>query len=159
MVTRPAIVRPDTLPPVTTRHAVLADSAFVAPSGRHGLGVFAAEAIAADRVVHVAPVIVIAAVDVELLDETPLRGLVYGWDHVEPGAGAFALGLGSLFNHDAEPNCAYHRVDAGDVDAATGEVCGFDALTYTTLREVAPGEELLIDYSGGDPSVLWFEPR
>jgi uncharacterized protein len=139
-----------TVPPVTV---------YVAPSPRHGLGVFASEPIPAGRLIHVAPVIVISATDLELIDDTPLRGLVYGWEHDEPGACAFALGFGSLFNHDERPNCVYHRVDAGDIHPATGEVSGFDALTYTTLRAVELGEELLIDYSGGDPSVLWFDPR
>jgi uncharacterized protein len=132
---------------------------YVAPSPRHGLGVFASEPIPGGQLIHVAPVIIISATDLELIDGTPLRGLVYGWEHSEPGTCAFALGLGSLFNHDERPNCVYHRVDAGDVNVTTGEVHGFDALTYTTVRDVAPGEELLIDYSGGDPSVLWFDPR
>jgi hypothetical protein len=129
----------------------------VAPSPKHGLGVYATCDIAANEVVHVAPVMLISDEDVETLEATPLRGLVYGWEDGHPTA-AFALGVGSLFNHDGEPNCVYHRVDAGDVDEATGAVHEFDGLQYSTLREIRAGEELFIDYSGGDPSLLWFDP-
>jgi SET domain-containing protein len=151
-------VAPVPFPAVTSRTVTAADPVFVAPSPKHGLGVFATSDIPAGQVVHVAPVILLGAADLELIDETPLRGLVYGWTGDEPGMCAFALGLGSLFNHAAEPNCVYHRVDAGDVSIHTGATHLFDALTYTTVREVEEGEELTIDYSGGDPSVLWFDP-
>ncbi len=127
----------------------------VAPSPKHGLGVFAARDIAAGEIVHVAPVILMSDTDVEILDPTPLHGLVYGWDE---GSSAFALGLGSLFNHDFEPNCEYHRLDADDVDEATGEAVGFDALQYSAVRDIVAGEELTVDYGGGDPSILWFDP-
>lgn len=130
----------------------------VAPSPKHGLGVFAAVAIGAGTVVHVAPVMLVTDEDVEVLESTPLRGLVYGWDE-EVGTSALALGYGSLFNHDPDPNCVYHRIDADDVDAETGHVLGYDALQYSTIRDVAAGAELTIDYSGGDPSILWFDAR
>lgn len=140
---------------MATSRAVPDEATRVAPSPKHGLGVFAARAITAGEIVHVAPVIIISDTDVETLDPTPLHGLVYGWDD---GTAAFALGLGSLFNHDAEPNCEYHRLDADDVDDDTGEPRGFDALQYSALRDIAVGEELTIDYSRGDPSILWFDP-
>lgn len=128
----------------------------VAPSPKHGLGVFAATTIPSGTLVHVAPVMIVTDDDVETLETTPLRGLVYGWD-TDIGTSALALGYGSLFNHDPDPNCVYHRIDADDVDAESGDSLGYDALQYTTLREVAEGDELTIDYSGGDPSMLWFD--
>lgn len=118
---------------------------------------FAARSFAEGEVVHLAPVMLMSDDDVETLESTPLRGLVYGWEH-EGTSAAFALGVGSLFNHDAEPNCVYHRIDAGDVDDDSGAVHEFDALQYSTIRAVDEGEELTVDYSGGDPSILWFDP-
>lgn len=128
----------------------------VAPSPKHGLGVFAGTDIEAGERIHIAPVMVVTDADVETLDSTPLRGLVYGWDE-DHGTSVLALGYGSLFNHAAEPNCVYHRIDAGDIDSATGRAHGFDALEYSTIRYVEADEELTIDYSGGDPSLLWFD--
>lgn len=129
----------------------------VAPSPKHGLGVFAARAFMAGEFVHIAPVILMDDVHVEMLEETPLRGFVYGWEGPDANA-AFAFGVGSLINHDAHPNCVYHRIDAGDVDELTGHVHTFDALVYSAARDIAAGEELSVDYSGGDPSILWFDP-
>lgn len=138
------------------------DALRVGPSERHGLGVFATRDLEPDEVVHVAPVLLMSDEDVETLESTPLRGFVYGWDtDAASGSGsnaAFALGVGSLINHDPDPNCVYHRIDAGDVDELTGAVHTFDALQYSTVRPVAAGEELTVDYSGGDPSILWFDP-
>ncbi len=129
----------------------------VRPSPKHGLGVFAARDIPAGVVVHVAPVIVVDDDDVQTIDTTGLHGFVYGWE-VDGDLAAFALGVGSLINHAPDPNCAYHRVDEGDLDEETGEVHPFDALEYSTIKPVREGEELTVDYSGGDPSILWFDP-
>ena len=130
----------------------------VASSPKHGLGVFASRDLRAGEIIHIAPVIIISDVDLQTIDSTPLHGLAYGWDE-DGGTCAFALGLGSLFNHAPDPNCEYHRLDADDVDEATGVAYGYDALQYSTRRAILAGEELTIDYSGGDPSVLWFEVR
>ncbi len=129
----------------------------VGPSLKHGLGVFAARDFRAGELVHLAPVILMDDVHVEMLEDTPLRGYVYGWECPE-GSAAFAFGVGSLINHDAEPNCVYHRIDTGDVDEDTGHVHTFDALAYSAGRDITAGEELSVDYSGGDPSILWFDP-
>jgi len=128
----------------------------VAPSKRHGLGVFAESDLVAGQIVHLAPVILLDADDLDTIDTTALHGYAYGWVDDEQSA-AFALGVGSLFNHDATPNCEYFRIDAGDV-GDDGAVHEFDALQYSTIRSVRRGEELTVDYSGGDPSILWFTP-
>lgn len=61
--------------------------------------------------------------------------------HEASGGYALALGLGSMFNHNKEPNVGYMR------DKEKGFI------VYTTLREIAVGEELTIHYG----SNLWFE--
>lgn len=129
----------------------------VGPSTKHGLGVFAARDFRAGELVHLAPVILMEDVDVEMLEDTPLRGYVYGWEGPE-GSAAFAFGVGSLINHAPSPNCVYHRIDSGDVDEKSSFVYTFDALAYSAAVDIAAGEELTVDYSGGDPSILWFDP-
>lgn len=143
--------------PLTLDRTVGGELVRVRPSPKHGLGVFAARDIPAGVVVHLAPVILVDDDDVQAIDQTALSGLVYGWE-VDGDMAAFALGIGSLFNHDQSPNCAYHRVDEGDLDTESGDVHPFDALEYSTIRAVVEGEELTVDYSGGDPSILWFDP-
>jgi uncharacterized protein len=129
----------------------------VGPSHKHGLGVFAAKEFRAGDLVHLAPVILMDDLHVEMLEDTPLRGYVYGWEGPD-GHAAFAFGVGSLINHSGQPNCVYHRIDTGDIDEATGFVHTFDALAYSAAMDIAVGEELTVDYSGGDPSILWFDP-
>lgn len=51
---------------------------------------------------------------------------------------AIALGIGSLFNHDPEPNVRY--------------VIKKDKMHYYTTRDVKAGEQLFIDY-GYEPEV------
>lgn len=128
------------------------------PSPKHGLGVFAVCDIPAGVIVHLAPVFLLDDEDVAMIDDTPLTGLVFGWEGDDGVTAAFALGIGAVFNHDAEPNLSYLRIDQGDVDDDTGMVYEFDALEYATIRPVRTGEELTVDYSGGDPSILWFDP-
>ncbi|KAG6850733.1 hypothetical protein H0H93_009356 [Arthromyces matolae] len=58
------------------------------------------------------------------------------------GRMALALGLGSLFNHSEQPNVSYV------LDTNT------ESIRYTTVRDVAPEEELCIFYG----HQLWFQP-
>ncbi|KAG6884061.1 hypothetical protein C0992_007092 [Termitomyces sp. T32_za158] len=58
------------------------------------------------------------------------------------GRMALALGLGSLFNHSEQPNVSYV------LDRST------ESIRYTTVRDIAPDEELCIFYGHN----LWFEP-
>ncbi|KAF9025689.1 hypothetical protein BGZ52_008756 [Haplosporangium bisporale] len=53
---------------------------------------------------------------------------------------ALALGLGSMFNHSKEPNVGFQRDFENKM------------IRYSTLRDVAPGEELCISYGPN----LWF---
>lgn len=105
---------------------------------------FAAEAIGADEVVEVAPVIVVPPEDIPALEETPLRDYWYGW--TDDGSAAVAFGHASFYNHAADPTCEY---EAHDV---------LDALVVRTRRAVTAGEELTIDYTGGGVNELWFRP-
>lgn len=114
----------------------------VSPLG--GRGVFALEPIRAGDVVEVAPVMVVAAAEIEALNRTSLRDHWYGWG--EDGDAAVGLGHASLYNHSDDPTLEY----------AAHEV--IDALVMTARRDIWPGEELTIDYTGGGVNELWFDP-
>jgi uncharacterized protein len=109
-----------------------------------GRGVFAAVAIADGDVVEVCPVIVVAASELDALNGTSLRDHWYGWG--DDGDAAVAMGHGSFYNHDTDPSCTYEVHDV------------LDALVLRATRDVAAGEELTIDYTGGGVNELWFEP-
>ena len=56
-----------------------------------------------------------------------------------------ALGRGSLFNHDNEPNLNYKRDGTSNM------------IRFYTTRAIEAGEELFIYY--GAPDELWFDPK
>ena len=126
--------------------AEVAAALVVGPSSISGRGVFTTIDLPDDVVIHVAPLILLSDDDHEHLSHTALDGYVYDW---ADGGVALALGLGSVFNHAHVPNVGY--------ELAPDEHPVFPAFVYRTQRAVRAGEELTIDYSGGEIE-LWFEP-
>ena len=109
-----------------------------------GRGVFALRPIREGEVIERAPVLVL---DVDSLDEaTAIQGL---WSHCflwGRGKVALALGYGSLYNHSYRPNARYDDV-------------GRQTKVFTALRDIAPGEEITINYNGSpdDRAPVGFE--
>ena len=108
----------------------------VAPSPRHGNGVFATRRFAPGDVVERCPVLVIDAEHEDLVADTALDGYCYEWD----GGLAVALGFGSLYNHDDDPNARYWT----DTEAGCIEV--------VARRPIAAGDEVCVTYNG-DPEL------
>jgi len=104
--------------------------------------VFAGRRFRPGEVLECCPILRISARDRARLERTGLRGYVY---QRARGAGAIALGLGSLYNHSAKPNAEYELVPEEET------------LVIRALRTILPGEEITICYT--DESDLWFEPR
>jgi hypothetical protein len=114
----------------------------VRPSPVHGRGVFATRRIEADEVVHVAPVLLFSDEEYEHLAQTLLVDYVFEWHQ---GGVALALGVGGLFNHDANANLRYELCDDDD-PARPGH-------SYVAERRIKKGEELTINY--GDEYAEW----
>jgi hypothetical protein len=104
--------------------------------------VFAGRRFRAGDVVERCPILRVSARDRAVLERTGLRGYVY---QRRRGAGALALGLGSLYNHSSAPNAAC-ELDLDD-----------ESLVITALRTIAAGDEITICYA--DESDLWFDAR
>jgi hypothetical protein len=114
----------------------------VKPSPLHGRGVLATRRIEADEVVHVAPVLLFSDEEYDHLAETLLVDYVFEWHE---GGVALALGVGGLFNHDADANCRYELSDDDDPSRP--------AHVYVAERSIKKGEELTINY--GDEYAEW----
>jgi SET domain-containing protein len=107
-----------------------------------GRGVFARQTIPAGALIERAPVIVVQAGQWEGMERTILFEYFFAWQKHS----ALALGYGSLYNHSYSPNARYMKMFNEDI------------IEIIALRDIAMGEEILINYNGdlNDEAGLWF---
>lgn len=117
----------------------------VAPTDTMGRGVFTSEPLPAGTVVEISPVIVMSAEDRRHLDQTALHDYIFEWGEDRKSC-CMALGYVPIYNHSYTSNCEYEM----DFEAAL--------IRITTMRDIAAGEELFINYNGDwdDATPLWF---
>jgi uncharacterized protein len=113
-----------------------------------GRSVFASEDIAAATIIEVAPVIVMKKADRLLLDKTLLHDYLFEWGHNKTQC-CMALGYVPIYNHSYRSNCEYEM----DFDT--------DTITVRTVRFIAAGDELTINYNGvwNDNKKIWFDVK
>ncbi|KAH0586297.1 SET domain-containing protein 7 [Termitomyces sp. J132] len=105
-----------------------------------GRGVYASRSIPAQTLIEISPVLFFSKEEYAKHGKfTVLDDYTFKW---ADGRMALALGLGSLFNHSERPNVSYA------LDTYT------ESIKYTTVRDIAPDEELCIFYGHN----LWFRP-
>ena len=123
-------------------------SLFVAPTSSMGRGVFSSENIAAGTVVEQSPVIVMSTADRALLDQTILHDYIFEWGD-DLKSCCVALGYLSVYNHSYTANCIYEMDFEHDV------------MQIRTVKPVAAGEELFINYNADpdDHKPIWFEAK
>ena len=119
------------------------------PKGR---GVFAARPFGAGELVEVCPVILLRR-PYEVLHKE-LKTIVFHWPVPEGAAAtqALALGYGSLYNH-ANPSNLRYEADSGCF-----------VLRYIAVGDIAPDEELTINYNAGGGAHVsedewWFKEK
>lgn len=115
----------------------------VAPC-RFGHGVFAVDTIPAETTVEECPYLRIRQEDCQGVIDDYVFGLDPEGEEEEESSECYSLplGWGCLLNHANDPNIEYWH----DTDR--------DLIVFYTTREIAPGEQLFIDY--GD---AWWETR
>jgi SET domain-containing protein len=113
-----------------------------------GRGVFTNEKIAAGTVIEESPVIVMSAEDRKLLDKTLLHDYIFEWG-VSKDKCCMALGFVPMYNHSYQSNCEYF-MDFED-----------ESIQVKTVKEIAVGEELTINYNGdwNDEKRIWFDAK
>lgn len=120
---------------------------FIAATGGMGRGVYTSEPLDENTVIEVAPVVVMSAEDRVHLDKTLLHDYIFEWG--ESGQVCMALGYAPIYNHSYASNCEYDM----DYEAST--------ISVRTVRPIAAGEELFINYNGtwDDNKPLWFDAK
>ena len=109
-----------------------------------GWAVFALTAFKTGERLELSPVIFVSEAEMNLVHQTILSNYPYDWENQGE---AFAMGVGSLFNHSYHPNACY--------------VKHFQQLLveFIAIREIQAGEEITINYNGSanNQSPVWFE--
>ena len=123
----------------------------VGESPGKGRGVFALRKISSGEIIEEAPVVIVPHAQMVHLDATTLGDYYFLWEpkgDAERDA-ALLLGLGSICNHSYEPNARFERRPLQLT------------IAFIALREIAPGEEVTINYNGDptDREPVWFPLR
>jgi hypothetical protein len=119
---------------------------FIKETAKKGRGIFTEIFIPAGVVVETAPVIVMPGADRPILDKTLLHDYIFEWG-IDKDLCAMALGMIPVYNHSYKSNCEYFM----DYEAET--------MSVKTVRDIAAGEELTINYNGDwdDETKVWFD--
>lgn len=96
-----------------------------------GRGVFAGIPFRAGDVIESCPVVCVT------LDDPSTRGTLANYFFHFGDRLAVALGMGSLYNHEYEPNATYVKNHSADT------------VEFVALRDIARGEEITVNYNGG----------
>ena len=122
------------------------DYLIVKDTGTKGRGVFTSEAIEADTIIEIAPVIVMNSSDREHLDKTLLHDYIFEWGE-DKAQCCMALGLVPMYNHSYTSNSDYYM----DFEE--------QMMVIKTVRNIEAGEEITINYNGDwdNGTRLWFE--
>ena len=98
------------------------------------------------QVIERCPVLVLSSDDADATDDTALQPYLYEWGS-DGESRALPLGYGAIYNHSLEPNAWC------EMDHEAGE------MMVVALREIAPGEEILVNYNGEpeDRTGGWFD--
>lgn len=120
---------------------------FIASTDEMGRGVFTSEPLEEDMVIEVSPVVVMSGEERVHLDKTLLHDYIFEWG--EGPEVCMALGYVPVYNHSYASNCEYEM----DYDERS--------ITIRTVRPIAAGEELFINYNGewNDEKPLWFDAK
>lgn len=119
---------------------------FIRKTESKGRGVFTKEKIPANTLIEEAPVIVMSAEDRVNIDKTLLHDYIFAWGKNEDEC-CMALGFIPIYNHSYSSNCEYFMDFEEEI------------IQVKTVREIAAGEELTINYNGdwNDRKPVWFD--
>jgi len=110
-----------------------------------GRSVFTSIPLREGDLIEICPVIVIPSVEVPVIHKTFLHDYYFLWGENMKSC-AIALGYGSLYNHEVDPNANF-LLDFEN-----------EHIEIHAIKDIEAGEEITINYHGepGDDEPLWF---
>lgn len=126
----------------------IADCLYIDDVSEMGRGVFTTIPLEADSIIEVSPVLVMGAEERLHLDKTRLHDYIFEWGPALDQC-CTAWGYVSMYNHKFGSNCEYYMNFEKQI------------IVIRTVRNIAAGEELFINYNGDwdDQSPLWFDAK
>lgn len=123
-------------------------SLYIDETSEKGRGVFTKQAIPANTVIEISPVIVMSSDERKMIDQTLLHDYIFEWG---PENKQCCIGLGyiSIYNHAYQSNCEY------EMDFENQQI------KIRTVRMIEAGEELFINYNGdwNNSKRIWFDVK
>lgn len=119
---------------------------YIDETDNKGRGVFTGEMIPAGTVIEVSPVIVMSALEKELLNKTLLHDYIFDWTPAGQQRCCMAHGYIAVYNHSPASNCEYFM----NYEQET--------ISIKTMRDINVGEELTVNYNGdwNNTEPVWF---
>ena len=102
-----------------------------------GRGVFATDEIKKGEIIEICPVLIFNKKDSENVMQTLMGEYVYAYERSKT---MFALGYGSLYNHNNVANAKYELIEHEGLPEQRNELC------ITSLKHIEKGEEIYINY-------------
>lgn len=111
-----------------------------------GRGVFTSEAIPANTIIEISPVVVMSKEDRVHLDKTRLHDYIFEWGE-EKDKCCMALGFIPMYNHNYKSNCQYFMDFEEEI------------IFVKTVTDVEADAELTINYNceWDDDTKVWFD--
>jgi SET domain-containing protein len=118
---------------------------YISYSPGRGRGVFTTEAICEGDLIEICQVIVMPSSELPVVHKTVLHDYYFLWGDALTEC-AIALGFGSLYNHETQPNANFIL----DLDNETIDIYA--------IRDIEAGKEITLNYHGepGAEDPLWF---
>ena len=118
---------------------------YILDSENRGRGVYTSIDIQKDDLIEVCHVIEIPKMELPIIHKTTLHDYYFLWGH-DLESCAIALGFGSLYNHEVNPNADFIL----DIENKTIDIIA--------IQNIAAGSEITINYHGeaGNDEKLWF---
>lgn len=118
---------------------------YIANTTDRGRGVFTAKAITKGEIIEICPLIILSEKDKKIIHQTHLHDYYFDWGETEKEC-AIALGYGSIYNHDTNPNADYFMNHEDQ------------SITVECIQDIEAGSEITFMYvhKKEDESKLWF---
>ena len=118
---------------------------YITHSEGKGRGVFTSESIDSGEVIEICPVIIIPKLELPIIHKTILHDYYFLWGD-DLGECAIALGFGSIYNHELDPNANFIL----DIYNKTIDI--------EAIKNIEAGDEITLNYHGepGNMDKLWF---